>query len=265
MSNIIKPTTVPKTLAGHHLPVNHKIALESGGFLVSEMAQAVVGVGVVAVADLVIPKPILSAATQTVSKLVVEPFLDPIEAGLSKMCRLQECKLDNDKPREQRAEAIAKTMIVFGTAYAASMLTKLHVRREWNKHFKITTDDHIIPPAANATSWQKVKHYSSFSHWTPQEKVIFAADEGIHLGSLFLINNTLAPYTDQAIKTTSSLIQKVTGCSEQKAHEVSSMAWVWEAANGLGAIAGIGVIAGNHKFDLSRKIAGLLGKSRTPN
>ena len=83
-------------------------------------------------------------------------------------------------------------------------------------------------------------------------------DEGVHIGALYLLNNTLAPFTDHAIKSTSSIIQKATGCSETKAHEVASMAWVWEAANGLGAVAAMGIIAGNHSFDLSRKITKLI-------
>lgn len=226
--------------------------------MVAEMASMGVGLGVVAVADLVIPKPMLKFASKCLSKCVVEPFLDPIEHTMSRLCKLEECQIDPSKPREERAEAIAKTMIVFGGAYVASMLTKLHTRRAVNKHFGIHTDDHIIAPAPNATTWQKVKHYGTLSHWTPQEKVIFAMDEGVHLGSLYLLNNTLAPFTDEAIKTTTGLIQKVTGCSKEKAHEVASMAWVWEAANGLGALSAMGIIAGNHSFDLSRRITKLI-------
>lgn len=247
-------------IGGRKLSSNQLIALESGGFLVAEMASMAAGLGVVAVADLVIPKPILKFTSKCVAKCVVEPFLEPIEKGMGALCKLKECQVDSSKPREERAEDIAKTMILFGGAYVASLLVKLHTRRGWNNHFGITGDDHIIHPPANASTWQKIKHYGLLKHWTPQEKVIFAVDEGVHIGALYLLNNTLAPFTDKAIQSTTNIIQKTTGCSERKAHEIASMAWVWEAANGLGAVAGIGIIAGNHKFDLSRRLADLVTK-----
>ncbi len=234
-----------------------KIALESGGFLVAEMVSAVTGLGVVAVADMIIPKPILKGAAKCLSKCVIEPFLDPIETGLSKICKLEECQVDPSKPREERAEQLAKTVIVFGAAYVAAMEAKLLTRHGINDHFGIHSGHANIPPAANATSWEKVKHYGTLKHWSNEDKVIFAVDEGIHMGALYMLNNTMAPFTDHMIKSSSKTIQKTMGWSEEKSHEVASMAWIWEAANGLGAIAGMGVIAGNHTMGLSNKIAKL--------
>ena len=234
-----------------------KIALESGGFLVAEMVSAVTGLGVVAVADMIIPKPILKGAAKCLSKCVIEPFLDPIENGLTKICKLEECQVDPTKPRAERAEQLAKTVIVFGAAYVAAMQAKLLTRHKINDHFGIHSGHAHIPPAANATTWEKVKHYAKLKHWSNEDKVIFATDEGIHLGALYLLNNTLAPQTDSMIKSSTKVIQRVTGWPEEKAHEIASMAWIWEAANGLGAIAGMGMIAGNHTIGLSNKIVRL--------
>jgi hypothetical protein len=238
-----------------HLSTGSKIARESGGFLIAEAASMATGLGVVAIIDSVIPKPIMKFAAKALGKTVVEPFLDPIEKCMSKICKLEECQPDPSKSREERAEGLARTMMVFGLAYVLSMEAKLHTRRAMNKLVGVLEE---LPhgPAANASFWQKVKHYGTLSHWSPQEKMIFAADEGVHIGSLYLLNNSLAPFTDEMIKSTSKMLQRTTGMDEKKAHEVASMAWVWEAANGLGAVAGIGAIAGKHALGWPRGVVG---------
>lgn len=235
-----------------------KVALESGGFVVAEMVSAATGLGVVAVADIIIPKPLLKGAAKCVAKCVIEPFLDPIERGLSKICKLEECQVDPSKSRAERAEQLAKTLIVFGGAYAASMEMKILTRHGINDHFGIHSGHAHIKPAAGASTWAKVKHYGTLKHWSAEDKLIFAADEVTHLGALYMLNNTLAPFTDRMIKSTTGVIQKTTGLSEKKAHEIASMAWVWEAANGMGALAAMGVIAGNHGFNLSNRVGRLM-------
>ncbi|MBY0407043.1 MAG: hypothetical protein K2Q01_05075 [Rickettsiales bacterium] len=222
---------------------------------------AATGIGVVAVADMLIPKPLLSGAAKCLAKCVVEPFLDPIERGLSKICKLRECQVNPDEPREKRAEQLAKTLLVFGAAYAASLEAKFLTRHGINRYFGLHGGHNArIAPAANATTWQKFKHYGTLKHWSAEDKAIMFADEGMHLGALYLMNNTFAPFTDRMIKDTTGVIQKQTGWTKEKSHEVASMMWVWEAANGLGALAGMGIIAGNHKFDLSNKLARLFVK-----
>jgi hypothetical protein len=237
--------------------VGSKIAKESAGFLVAEGASAATGLGVVAIADWLIPKPVLKLASRTISKIVVEPYLDTIESTLSRFCKLDECKVDPGVPREERAERLAKTMIVFGTAYVTSMGVKLFARRKMNELTGIIEHVPRELPAA-ATLLEKLKYYGTFQFMAPQEKLIFLADEGVHLGSLYLLNNQMASFTDDMIKRTSSMIQKTTGASETKAHEIANMAWIWEASNGLGAAAGIAMIAGNHAAGWSTK--GFLGK-----
>lgn len=242
----------------HLYSTRAKIGLESAGFVVAEGLSALTGLGVVAVADVVIPKPMLKAASKCLAKVVIEPFLEPIEGALSKICKLEECQVDSEKPREVRAEQLAKTVILFGSAFAASLAVKLHTRRAVNDYFGINTDDHVIKPHAGASTWEKVKHYGTLKHWTPQEKVIFAVDEGMHLGALYALNNTLAPFTDRQIRHTTGTLQKIFGWTEAKAHEVASMAWIWEAANAAGAASGIGIIIGNHTMDLSRRLTRLI-------
>jgi hypothetical protein len=251
-NNIISPAG-----AHSHDTLGGKIIKESGGFMVAEMASAATGLGVVAVADMLIPKPILKFASQTVSKIIVEPYLDTIESTVSKFCKLKECQVDPDVPRAERAERIAKTMIIFGGAYVASMIVKLGTRRKMNEIAGII--EHV--PAklpASATLWDKFKYFGGLQFMAPQEKLIFALDEGVHLGSLYLLNNQLAPFTDDMIRRTTRMINKTTGLDEHKSHEIANMAWIWEAANGLGAAAAITAIAGNHAGNWSTK--GWLGK-----
>lgn len=221
-------------------------ALESGGFLIAEAVSILAGLGTVAATDLVIPKSAMKYGAQVLGKAVVEPFLDQIDYVSSKICKLDECKPDADETREQRAERFGKVIIVFGAAYAISMAAKLFTRRAWNEHHNIIEDLPAPISRKEVGTWNWIKHHATFQSVSPKEKMIFAADEGVHYASLYLLNNQAAPLTDAMIRKSTKLIHDTTGLSEEKSHEISTMAWVWDAPNILGAVAGIGAIAGAH-------------------
>jgi hypothetical protein len=225
-----------------------KIRRESLGFAVAEGVSMVTSLGVVAIADQLIPKSIMSGVCKTIGKLVIEPFLlTPLEWVESKFCRLEECQIDKSVPREKRAENMAKTILIFGAAWALSLEAKLRTRRYMNNYLGVSSHEvESILPREGAGMWEKFKHYATFSHWHPEEKMIFAADEGVHIGSMFLMNNQFSKQTDTMIKKTTDIIQKTTGMSEKKAHEISTMAWIWEVPNVLGGLAGLGAIAMKH-------------------
>lgn len=203
-----------------------KISAESGGFALAEMASMAVSLGVVGIADTLAPN-LIKSASQAVSKTCIEPNLDTIEKTLGTVCRLKECQPDKTQSREERAEHLAKTMIVFSAAWAASMAAKVATRRIFNSAIGI---EESKPPAGKLLS--------------DYEKKILVADEGIHYGSILLMNTVGASVTDDMISSTANILEKV-GFSKKKAHEISSMAVVWELPNFLGMAAGIGAIAHN--------------------
>lgn len=204
------------------------IGLESSGFAVAEFVSMATSLGVVGIADTIAPG-FLKTVTKAIGKTCIEPFLDPIENTVSGLCKLEECKIDKTKSREQRAEDLAYTMVVFSTAWAASMLAKIQTRRGMNRLLGI----------------EEPLHTSLFK-LTKAEKIIIGLDEGVHYGSLLLLNTSAAHYTDDMIRTTTGLLQKL-GLPERKAKELSSMAMIWELPNILGLFAGIGGIVGKHK------------------
>lgn len=213
------------------------IAAESGGFIVAEGASMAVSLGVVGIADKVFPNQ-LKDASKVVSKLCVEPFLDTIEYGLGTVCKLKECQPDKTKPREERAQELAKTMIVFSAAWGLSMLGKVLTRRAYNSAF-----------LGQEAEREAGKFLSS------HEKRIFLADEGVHYGSILLMNTIGANVTDGMISSLTSFFQKC-GMSERKAKEMSSMAIIWELPNALGMAAGVGAIARDH---LKGRVSGSAG------
>lgn len=219
---------------------------ESLGFGIAEGVSAVVSLGVVGVADTLIPKPIMQEATQAVAKVCVMPFLDTIESGLSKVCKLEECQVDKNQSREERAEKIARALLLFGSAWALSLAAKIGTRRGWN-HLNGIADEKPAPTG----NWLKDKINHKLA---PNELKLFAIDEGIHYGSLFLMNTVFAKDTDKLIHTVSGILEKH-GMSKQKANEVATMAIVWEGSNLLGFGAGLGQIAHRH---LSSTNAGMV-------
>jgi hypothetical protein len=217
-----------------------KIVTESGVFALAEFASMAVSLGVVGIADQVAPG-LVKSASQAVSKTCVEPFLDTIEGALGKVCRLKECQPDLSKSREERAEALAKTMIVFSAAWAASMGAKLLTRGAVNRWTGV--NPHELPKSGNwfKDQWNTINAELK----NPETRKIFLADEGIHYGSILLMNTAGAHVTDEMINSTGNLLNKC-GIPKHKAHEIASMAIVWELPNLLGMAAGIGSIAQNH-------------------
>ena len=203
-----------------------KIWMESAGLAAAEITSMGVSLGVVALADKIAPG-LVTAATKTVSKIVIEPYLEGIEKVMTTFCRLEECKPNKDEPREKRAERLARATVLFSAAFVPSFLTKLAVRRGVNQALTMG-DQH---------PWWKIWHANGHD-WK-----IVGWDEGAHIGSMILLNTGAAKHTDELIRGSTSVIQKLFGLSEEKAHEISSMAMIWELPNAIGLAFGVGAIA----------------------
>ena len=234
------------------MSVRNAIWRETAGFGAAEAVSMGVSLGVVAVADKLIPPEIMKHATHVVAKTCIEPLQDFIEKGLDK-CKVNECRVDKNKTREERAEDYAKVLMVFSSAWVLSMVAKVNARRGLN-HVLGVADTNVAKVAADASLFKKVTHHIPFVNWTPAERMIFMADEGVHigLGSLILFNDKVASFADEQIHHLSNMLQKF-GVSPQKAKEVSNMAVIWEAPNVAGALVGFTAIAGRHAFGWPEK------------
>lgn len=214
-----------------------KISAESFGLGVAEIVSMGVSLGVVGVADQVAPN-MLKTCSKAIGK-ILQPHLESIENGLRAICKLEECQPDTSKPPEERAEALAKVMIVFSSAWATSMLFKLATRKHMNDLLGLTVK------APRTGKWYK-DFYNDYLKPNSHDKNVFMWDEGVHYGSLVLLNTGLARYTDETMHAVSSLLEKI-GFSHKKAHELATMGIVWELPNLLGFAAGVGAIAHHHK------------------
>lgn len=211
---------------------------ESMGFALAEGVSLGVGLGVMAFADKVAPW-MINGVSSVLAKTVVEPLLEPLESARSKLCKLEECQVDTSRSREERAQALAKTLLMFGVAWYASMEAKVFTRTSVNKAMGLAHEPEM-------PFWkfllQPVQSYKR----SPNAFRILAADEGVHYGSLLLLNTGLAQYTDDYIRATTNMLANTGLVSKEKAHELATYGMVWEAPNVLGLGAGIGAIAYNH-------------------
>lgn len=234
------------------MSVRKAVGMETLGFWVAEGVSMATSLGVVAIADKLIPKEIMDHATKVVAKVCIEPVQDFIEKGLNR-CRVHECRVDQSKSREDRAEDYAKVFMVFGAAWALSLVVKVNARRGLN-HIMGVASENVAKVPEDASIVKKILHHVPFVNWTPSERLIFAADEGIHygLGGLILFNDKAAKIADDQIDNLSGMLQKI-GVSPQKAKEISNMAIIWEAPNIAGALAGFTAIAGRHAYGWPEK------------
>jgi hypothetical protein len=244
LTNIAKTTTP--------MSVRNAIGRESAGFLAAEGVSIGVSLGVVAIADKLIPPDIMKNATQVVAKTCIEPFQDGIEKLLDK-CKVHECRVDRTKTPEQRAEEYAKVLMVFSSAWVLSMVAKVHARRGLN-HVLGVADEQIEKIAEDASVFKKIANHIPFVNWTKAERMIFMADEGVHLGlgGLILFNDKVAGFADDQITHMTNMMQKM-GLPQQKAKEISNMAVIWETPNIAGALAGFTAISGRHAFGWPEK------------
>lgn len=207
-----------------------KLWQELSGLGAAEIVGSAVSVGVIAFADALAPN-LVKSTTKEISKIAVEPFLEQWEGTLKFICRLKECQPDYTKSREERAEAIAHTLTVFGAAFVPSLAAKIATRRGIN-HASGLGDGH---------AWWKVWKANH------EDKKVFAWDEGMHLGSAIILNTIGAPFSDKLIDTTRSVLHKTLGWDDKRAGDVATMLTVYELPNFLGLAAGVGAIIHTHK------------------
>lgn len=212
------------------------ILAESLGLGAAEFVSIATSLGVVAYADDLAPN-VLKSVSHTVAKIIEPYILDPAEWVLPRLCRLEECQPDKTKSREQRAEELAKTGIVFSIAFIASLVMKIATRKALNHILDLSHSPHV-----NTGRWA---HDFMKNYIIPDKHDIKIVkwDEGIHLGSLLLLNTGIAKQTDKMIHVTSSVLQKSLGWSKQKSDRVASMGMIWEVPNVIGWLAGVGAIA----------------------
>ncbi len=212
--------------------------VEGLGFIAAEGVSMVTSLGVVAVADVIAPN-VVKKTSHMLSKSLIEPHLDGIEWLMTKICKLDECKVDPSKTREERSERIARYVVLFTPAWMLSMLAKIKTRQFINEHSGIQT----IPDEIKQMSpWSRKRMFYA-SH---ADKCILAADEVVHIGSFVVMNSVGHKANDAMIKASSSMLQKTLGWSKQKADDVAVMGVVWELPNVAGTIAGLAAITGKH-------------------
>lgn len=206
-----------------------KFAVRSFGLGISELSSMGVSLGTVAIIDQVAPN-LVKSASQALAKVVFEPYLEHIENFMTKVCRLQECKPDANISRKERAENLARITVLWLPAFAASFAAKIVARR---------LVDH-------STGVKKIEGFSVAKLLKPDlsrhELSIVGWDEGVHIGSMLLMNTAGAQISDEMLRSTKNILRKV-GFSEQKAKDIASMAVVWELPNMLGLGAAIGEVA----------------------
>ncbi len=244
-SGIGKPLAF-KTNGSAPMSVRRSVGLESLGFTIAEAASTIVSVGAITLSDQ-IPQSVIKNVSKVVSKICIEPYLDTIEKYMDK-CKIEGCKVDQTKPRDERAEKYAQTLAVYSSAILLSLWAKSLARDGMNTLFKVGgVKDTRLPP--NASLGKKIMSHVPFVNWSSEKRMIFAIDEGVHLGALAYLNTKGADITDENIKSVSNILQKTFGFSKERADRASTMFNVWEVPNFVGMAAGYGTILGKHAYN----------------
>ncbi len=133
-------------------------------------------------------------------------------------------------------------MVVFSAAWVASMLVKIASRKSLNRVFE---GGHITQDVKSTGGFFK-GFYERNLKLNPHDTKIIVWDEAVHIGSLILVNTSMAKTSDSMIKGASDFLQKKMGWSKKRADDVASMGVIWELPNFMGWLAGVGAIVHSH-------------------
>src|SRR6185436_14597151 len=97
---------------------------------------------------------------------VFEPHLDTIEKWMGNVCRLEECKPEKDETKPQRAERLARAVVLWGAAFVPSLAAKLAVRRGINQ----------LQGRGDQHPWWKIWKFNK------HDGTVLGWDEGVHIG-----------------------------------------------------------------------------------
>jgi hypothetical protein len=199
---------------------------ESAGLGVAEMISAAVSIGVFTFADDIAPESI-KKISHVVSKVGVLPFLDTIEKAMNN-CKLEECKPDFTKSREERAEQYAHYLTLFGIATIPAVATELGVRMGMNRMMDVKhagNTNAVSNP--NQGFWSKLK-----PSW--HDIKVVGTDKTVQLGGIIAVNTIFAKQADHGIKSISHILQNSFGLSEEQATKAADAFVIWHLADGLG-------------------------------
>ena len=231
------------------MSVRKAVGLESIGFGLAEGVSLVTSLGVVAVLDKLIPKEAMHAINSTIAKVCVEPFMGPIENVRNKVCSMNHCEdIDSTKTRQERAEAIAKWIVVGGVAWWASILAKGAARNWANTKFEIPHEERI-KLAEGSPLLKRLIHKVTLRGWSKQEKMVMLSDEAVHYGSLLLLNTVGLRFTNDTVHSIQGVLEKQ-GIGKEKAHEMAEWLGRWEIANAAGIAAGMAAVYTKHAYGL---------------
>lgn len=199
---------------------------EAGGLAAAEILSSSIAIGAIAYADKLAPK-LVESATDGVSKLVVQPLLPFFENLITNVCRLDACKIDTTKSKEEQAHMISRAIVLGLGSVLPAMAIKVALRRGINEAVGLGDEN----------PWWHIHK------WNDHDKKLAVWDEGVHYGSLIVMNTIVPQPTDIMIKHTSDMMQKLFGWSKKRADESAIMAVAHEIPNLLGLMAGVGAIA----------------------
>ena len=219
---------------------------EIGGFVLAEGLGMGVALGAMYAMQHA-PKPLIDIPSTMLGKLM-EPVQPQIEKIMRFFCKLEECKPDESKPVSERSKDLARVVIMGSTAMVANWWVKLRFRRYWNEKMGLK-DSH------------EGGNIFNFSKWTPEEKMLFFADEGVHYLAMGVMPSApMAKYTDPLIRRMTKAMEDL-GWSKQDAHENAVLIALHEIPNLIGGLFACATIAGRHYLDWPTGWVGkLLGK-----
>jgi len=172
--------------------------------------------------------PGLVKSTGEVLGKIIEPYLlDPIEWVTKKFWNLKEGQPDLSKSRQERAEAYGRFFTRFGIAFVPSIFTEIYTRKLMMKAFDVP----------NGESMWKINAHDL--------NIVFKDKAFQGLGAIAM-GTVLAQPTEYMIRTTSNMLQKKLGLSEQSANRMAETLMVWQMSDIPGLVAAIATDAQHH-------------------
>jgi hypothetical protein len=202
---------------------------EVGAFWGGELLASAVLPGAIWIEETIdryVPGPI-NFTTKILGKCL-EPVIEPLEKGLSFICRLESCQPDLTKTPEERAQKLARAICIAVPPLALTYWAKLTSRRWLEDKLKVPGMVHSgrrwLPIPRNAKEW-----------------MVVLTDEGAHTLFMGAVGGPYAKQADDAVDYLQSIFVKA-GMSKQTAHDVALTLVLHEGPNiAAGGTATIGM------------------------
>lgn len=204
--------------------IKGKTGLQTISMAVAEGVCGVVSLGALYYMDKLAPRE-TGYVKKVLSKNIVQPLLPVVDTADYMLSGLWKHSYEERKKMgaADRATEVTENLFNYGLSGGLGLAAKIIVRDHLNAKLGV--------PMSKSHGWS-----------------VLAVDEGMHIGTIVLMDTALSKKTNDVKEGISCMLQKSANMEKKKADELANYTVVWELPNAVGFLSGITAIYGGNKY-----------------